>query len=152
VPYLPLWRSQGRAGSGNLARVVDAGDWSPEEYAAASGMSKSEYEERFLRAARAELLAFVGSQPLDGHVESVEADTHGAGACIVVVFRAHAYAGRRFGWRFPVWPASDPHGLYGSPEEAATLLDVHLGEVINDIAGGAASSPDDNGVEWLVWD
>ncbi len=128
------------------------GEVSSQRYEELTGTSKGQYEQDLLVAARDTLMDFSGVAPL-GTVESVRLDGNNEDVCVVVHFRAHHYPGRRFAWRFRVWPASEPGSdPYSSPDGRAYLLPVHLGEVINEIEGGGATAPDASGVEWLIWE
>lgn len=121
----------------------------PQRYEDLTGVSKFDYEQRLLRAAQESLKEFMGLTPLDGSVESVALDGE-TEPWMIVRFRANHCPGRRFAWRFPVWPAIDPRDEYGSPEGRAWLLTVHLEEAINEIDFGSVP-PDDDGIEWIFW-
>lgn len=83
------------------------GEVSSQRYEELTGTSKGQYEQDLLVAPRDTLMDFSGVAPL-GTVESVRLDGNNEDVCVVVHFRAHHYPGRRFAWRFRVWPASEP--------------------------------------------
>ena len=103
-------------------------------YAELTGVSKQQYEDRLLRSVQGWLLPR-GNVPRDSEVESVTLTGDGEDTKIVVMFRvADRGAGRLFGWRSAIWPASNPSDPEaGTPEDYASLFPVYLDEVINTI-------------------
>jgi hypothetical protein len=125
------------------ADFEDNDDLGPADYEALTGLSKVEYELAFLQAARRIML---GPQ-LDGYVQSVELDD--AASMLVVLFGVHHLPGRVFGWRVPMWPASQPRDVDDASADFAVLLPVYLMELINDLPHAVRISPDESGVEWV---
>jgi hypothetical protein len=124
------------------------GELTSDHYTAATGVSKSAYEERLLQAARRAL----ESGSLDGVVESVTLTSDVDQAHVAVRFRVPRLPGRRFRWRTSVWPVSPPDDeVAGTPESHASLLPVHLDEAINEIPTCANAPSDADGVEWIDW-
>jgi hypothetical protein len=141
---------------------VDDAELDPDAYEAATGISRTAYERRFVAAVRYSLMeqpvwfdfdahdrprqvAHNCLAPDGGAVEQVKLRRDGEAAFVIVLFRTDRLRGRRLGWRIPVWPApAEP------PEEWADLFTVYLDEEINDFLATAATvTPDADGISWM---
>jgi hypothetical protein len=130
---------------------VDDDEVSADRYEELSGISKSQYEQRLLRAVQQSLPVRPDVADDMGQVESVNLTGEGASTTIVVIFRvANRGPQRLFGWRIAIWPASEPSDPEtGTPERYGSLFSVYLDEAINTIPfHERLQPPDADGIEW----
>lgn len=134
----------------------------PETYERLTGLSKDAYEQALLTAGVESFTATMTVEHSDGMItHQVGCLEHGtiddvvlvgdeADVELLVTFTLDGTPDCRYGWRTRVWPAPSPDDeMDGTPGARASLLAIHLEEIVVARPGPPPCDPDVDGITWV---